>query len=178
MASFGLIHHFEVLVRNAIDGVLGDGQPEAPIEETWLVDFGTLRPDGIGQVVKVIDRLERRRDVTRSRVIAGLTFAFWVDLFGRHYEGLWRQRLHAAFPYGRLTRKEVGAQMKRVRRFRNRIAHHDSSLNKYVAARIDVILEIAAWIDPHAREWLETLTGASEIARQVARYRDPLGDPG
>jgi hypothetical protein len=59
MACFGSIHHFEVLVRNAIDGTLGAGQPQALIEETWLVDFDTLRPDGIRQAITAIDRLER-----------------------------------------------------------------------------------------------------------------------
>lgn len=39
------------------------------------------------------------------------------------------------------------------------------------------MLEIAGWIDPHARAWLEAQTGATEIARQVARFRDPVGTP-
>jgi hypothetical protein len=47
VASFGLIHRFEVLLRNAIDRVLGEGQPQTPIKDTWLLDFETLQPDGI-----------------------------------------------------------------------------------------------------------------------------------
>ena len=43
-ASFSLIHHFEVLLRNAVDGVLGRAQPEIPITDTWLLDFDVLRP--------------------------------------------------------------------------------------------------------------------------------------
>jgi hypothetical protein len=30
VASFGLIHHFEVLLRNAVDEVLGASQPQTP----------------------------------------------------------------------------------------------------------------------------------------------------
>ena len=137
MASFGLVHHFEVLVRNAIDGTLSAGQPEVPIKETWLVDFDTLRPDGIRQVITAIDRLEKRREVTRSRVVAGLSFAFWADLFGRHYEDLWRRRLHTAFPHGAVTRRTMSVQMRRIRQFRNRIAHHDSLLDQDVPALVD-----------------------------------------
>lgn len=170
MASFGLVHHFEVLVRNAIDGILGAGQPEAPIKETWLVDFDTLRPDGIRQVITAIDRLEKRREVTRSRVVAGLSFAFWADLFGRRYEDLWRQRLHAAFPHGALPRKTLSVRMRRIRRFRNRIAHHDSLLDQDVPTLVDDMLEIAGWIDPDARRWLEAQTGAAELARQLSRF--------
>lgn len=170
MASFGLVHHFEVLVRNAIDGTLGAGQPEVPIKETWLVDFDTLRPDGIRQVITAIDRLEKRREVTRSRVVAGLSFAFWADLFGRHYEDLWRRRLHTAFPHGALTRGTMSVHMRRIRQFRNRIAHHDSLLDQDVPALADDMLEIAGWIDPDARRWLEAQTGAAEIARQLSRF--------
>jgi hypothetical protein len=177
MASFGLIHHFEVLVRNAIDGTLGAGQPQAPIKETWLVDFDTLRPDGIRQVITAIDRLERRRDVTRGRVVAGLSFAFWADLFGRRYEDLWRQRLCAAFPHGALPRKALSIRMRRIRRFRNRIAHHDSLLDQDVPALVDDMLEIAGWVDPGARAWLEAQTGAAELARQLSRFTALAASP-
>jgi len=37
-ACFATIQHFEVLLRNAIDGQLGDGQPQEPLRDTWLMD--------------------------------------------------------------------------------------------------------------------------------------------
>lgn len=70
VASFGLIHHFEVLLRNAIDHALGAGQPQTPIKDTWLLDFETLQPDGIKQVVIAIERPEKGNLVTRGRVVA------------------------------------------------------------------------------------------------------------
>jgi hypothetical protein len=59
VASFGLIHHFEVLLSNAIDHALGAGQPRTPIKDTWLLDFESLQPDGIKQVVIAIKRPEK-----------------------------------------------------------------------------------------------------------------------
>lgn len=170
MAAFGLIHHFEVLLRNAIDRTLGEGQPETPIKDTWVVDFDILQPDGIRQVLTAIDRLEKGRVVTRGRIVAGLSFAFWADLFGRRYEDLWRRTLCTAFPHGVLSRKAVGTRLRRVQKFRNRIAHHDSLLDQDVPALIDDMLDIAGWIDPLARTWLEAQTGAAEIARQLSRF--------
>lgn len=87
VASFGLIHHFEILLRNAIDGALGAGQPQTPIKDTWLLDFEILQPDGIKQVITALERLERGKIVTRGRIVAGLSFGFWAGLFGRRYEG-------------------------------------------------------------------------------------------
>lgn len=67
-ACFGMVHHFEVLVRNAIDAVLGDGQPQDPIRDTWLMDFSVLQPDGVKQVIVAVERLDRGKGShTRSR---------------------------------------------------------------------------------------------------------------
>ena len=173
MASFGLIHHFEVLIRNTIDRTLGAEQPQSPIARTWLADFDVLRPSGIRQVINAIDLLGKGRPITRGGVVAALSFGFWADLSGRRYEELWRHRLRLAFPHASATRKDLSGRMRRVQRFRNRVAHHDSLLDQDIVALFGDMLEIAGWIDPDARAWLEAQTGAVELARQVARMRNP-----
>lgn len=167
VASFGLIHRFEVLFRNTVDDVLGEGQPQTPIKDTWLLDFEILQPDGIKQVIVAIERLEKGKLVTRGRVVAGVSFAFWAGLFGRRYEELWRHRLRAAFPHGALTRKDLSSRVRLVQRFRNRVAHHDSLLDQDVHARLEDMLTIAGWIDPAAQRWLTDHTDATTIARRM-----------
>jgi hypothetical protein len=165
-ASFKLIHHFEVLLRNAVDGILGELQPEAPIAETWLLDFEILRLEGIRRVIGAIERLDRGKPITRGGVVAGLSFAFWAGLFGRPYEELWRHRLRHAFPASRqLVRTTISRRMKELQRFRNRVAHHDSLLRQDVPSRLEDMLDIAGWIDPAARAWLEEQTDAPALAR-------------
>jgi hypothetical protein len=167
VASFGLIHHFEVLLRNAIDGALGTSQPQTPIKDTWLLDFEILQPDGIKQVITALERLEKGKIVTRGRIVAGLSFGFWAGLFGRRYEELWRHRLRAVFPHGALTRKDLSAKVRLIQHFRNRVAHHDSLLDQDVQARLDDMLTIAGWIDPAARAWLAERADALEIVREM-----------
>lgn len=167
VALFGLLQGFEVLLRNAIDGILGEGQPQVPIEGTWILDFNVLRPEGVKQVIVAIQRLEKGKVITRGRVVAGLSFSFWPDLFGRRYEDLWRRDLRRAFPHTSLTRKELGVRLQRLRRLRNRVAHHDSLLGQDIVARIEDMLAVAAWIDPAAREWLARQSSALEIARSI-----------
>lgn len=165
-ASFRLIHHFEILLRNAVDGVLGQVQPEAPITETWLLDFDILRPEGVKRVITAIERLERDKTITRGRVIAGLSFAFWAGLFGRPYEELWRHHLRLAFPARRLlVRTAISRRMKELQRFRNRVAHHDSLLSQDVPSRLEDMFVIAGWIDPAARVWLEGQSDGLALAR-------------
>lgn len=173
---WGLLRGFEVLLRNSIDAALGDGQPQTPIEGTWMLDFGVLHPEGVKQVIVAIQRLERGKAITRGRVVAGLSFSFWSDLFGRRYEDLWRRHLRHAFPRASVTRKALSVRLQQLRRLRNRIAHHDSLLDQNLVARIDDMLAIAAWIDPEAREWLSGQSNALELANSMRgkRQLDPL----
>jgi hypothetical protein len=153
-ACFGMVHHFEVLVRNAIDGVLGDGQPQQPIKDTWLMDFDVLQPEGIKQVIVSVERLEKGKGITRGRVVAGVSFGFWAGLFSNHYEELWRHQLRYAFPHGSIMRKNLTQRMRLLQRFRNRVAHHDCLLGQSIGDRADDMLLIAGWIDPDAAAWL------------------------
>jgi hypothetical protein len=154
-ACFGLIHHFEVLVRNSIDGVLGEGQPQEPLKDTWLMDFDVLQPNGIKQVFVAVERLEKGKGIRRSRVVAGVSFGFWAGLFSKSYEELWRHRLRHAFPHGSIMRKDLIQPMRSIQSFRNRVAHHDCLLGQNIEMRADDMFRIGGWIDPDARAWLE-----------------------
>lgn len=164
MAVFGLVHEFEVLIRNTIDRELGAGQPQAPLGVTWLMDFETLQPWAVKQVVGAVERLQRDMPITRGRVVAGLSFGFWASLFGRRYEELWRTRLHRAFPDAVEGREGIARRMRELQAVRNRIAHHDSLLDQDVERVVEEMLMVAGWVDPQAAEWL----------RRVARVEEAL----
>ena len=67
-----VIHHVEVLVRNAMHQCLKAGQPQSGLH-SWLVDPEVLKAPEITAVGNVITRVRRRgRRVTDDRVIAGL----------------------------------------------------------------------------------------------------------
>ena len=119
------------------------------------MDFGILQPNGVKQVIVAVERLGKGTDVTRSRVVAGVSFGFWAGLFSKDYEELWRHRLRNAFPHEELTRKDLTERMRLLQRFRNRLAHHDCLLAQPVEERLEDMLLIAQWVDPDARAWLE-----------------------
>jgi hypothetical protein len=164
-ACFATINGFEVLLRNAIDRQLGMGQPQTPIRNTWLMDFNTLQPNGVKQVIVAVERLEKGKEITRSRVVAGVSFGFWAGLFSKTYEELWRHRLRLAFPNGAVTRKDLTQSMRSIQVFRNRVAHHDCLLNQPVRERYDEMVRISGWIDADAATWLE---GQSAVVALLA----------
>lgn len=161
-ACFVTLHHFEVLVRNAIDAELGRFQPDLPLRDTWLMDFNILQPAGIKQVIVAVERLDHGKEPGRGRVVAGLSFGFWAGLFSKHYEEIWRHRLRNAFP-GASVRKDMIEPMRLIQRFRNRTAHHDCLLNQPVIDRYSDMRMIARWIDPAAEAWLVSSSSIEDV---------------
>jgi hypothetical protein len=117
-ASFITLHHFEVLLRNAVDRRLGHGQPIAPLHDTWLLDDQILSPAGLEKVAEVETRLvDEGSPQNRNNVVAGLSFSFWKSLLAGRYEDLWRHQLRHAFN-GAKRRKDVHDMLIRLQLWR------------------------------------------------------------
>jgi hypothetical protein len=127
-AAFETLAQLEVIMRNAIDAELSTYYGEAECGIPWFL----LRPpmnDETTEVVTVVrDRLRPLDKDTRHQIVAGLSFGFWSGMLGRRYEDLWRAALRHAFPGSSGNRKQVAADVEAIRKFRNRLAHHDSML--------------------------------------------------
>ena len=96
------------------------------------------------------------------RVVAALSFGFWVSLLGRGGRGtdyertLWRPALRDAFPHcSRLTRRQAHGPLNSLRSLRNRIAHHEPIFSRNLDEDHERILEISGWISPATRAWIE-----------------------
>jgi hypothetical protein len=161
-----VIHHVEVLVRNAIHRQLRVGQMEDGLR-SWLIDPTVLKPGELHAVDAAIMRIRRlHKPVTADRVVAGLQLSFWARLLGTRYDELWKSTLHRAFPHGSGNRKEIAGPMNRVSQLRNDIAHHTSILDVPVADRHADLLQLAAAVDPAAADWI---TGISQVEPVLAQ---------
>ncbi|MGK8465973.1 hypothetical protein [Nocardia cyriacigeorgica] len=160
--SFEVVGHLEVLLRNALDRELRAHFDEVSTGIPW---FLMPVPDGADLSVAVEAVRMRLRPMNRElrhQIIAGLSFGFWTGLLGRKYEQLWRDCLHRAFPYSTGQRKQLAAAVEGVRKFRNRLAHHDSLLNVDVPFEIRRVLEVAGYIDVSAAKWLQQVSTAMD----------------
>lgn len=153
-AAFEDVGHLEVLLRNALDHCLRDHFREERCGIPW---FMLKTPGGehvADAVATVRDRLRLQGKESRHQILAGLSFGFWSGLLGAKYEDLWRESLRLAFPNSSGRRKQVSVAVERVRKFRNRLAHHDSMINVDVPFEIRQIVELASYIDADAANWL------------------------
>jgi hypothetical protein len=153
-AAFETVGHLEVLLRNALDRCLRDHFDEDRCGIPWFL-LSTPGGDHVADAVAVVrDRLRPQRKETRHQIVAELTFGFWSGLLGPRYEELWREAIRHAFPNASGRRKQIAVAVERVRKFRNRLAHHDSMINVDIPFEIRNVIELASYIDENAAAWL------------------------
>jgi len=72
--------------------------------------------------------LTEKKPVTEGRIISELSFGFWTSLFDSRFEKTLWKNLRLAFPNCPKVirkRKTMSTKFNRVRKFRNRIFHHE-----------------------------------------------------
>jgi hypothetical protein len=142
----------EICFRNTIhremSGVYG---------EDWLtVHAAHLLPDSrrmIGEAVSQLGIIGR--PVTPGRVVAELKFAFWVGLLRRHYDAsIWRTAIYRVFLPGDGKRRDfVHGRFNVIRRFRNRVAHHEPIFKRDMANIHSEIIEAIGWMCKDTAAW-------------------------
>lgn len=161
-AALEQISHLEVLLRHPIDTQLSLFMDEEEGKIPWF-----LLPPFYPAQAEAIDltrqRLREQKRETRDQIIAGLSFGFWTGWLGAKYEDLWRQSLHAGFPNGSGKRKEIARLVEQIRKFRNRVAHHDSLLNMDVVFEMQAVFELARIIDEDAAKWMKSVDRTQEV---------------
>lgn len=165
-AAFEVVGHLEVLLRNALDRCLRQQFREDQCGIPWFL-LPTPGGEHVADAVAVVrERLRPQGKESRDQIIAGLSFGFWSGLLGPKYEELWRDCLHRAFPNSSGKRKQIAVAVERVRKFRNRLAHHDSTINVDIPFEVRQIFELAFYIDANAATWLERCSGVMAVYAQ------------
>ena len=101
-----------------------------------------------------------------NAVLAELNFGFWTSLLAKQYDAtLWRSACHRAFrSNGKgLARQIVHGRFNAIRRFRNRVAHHEPIFHADLEKTHEEILEACSWICIHTGEWARHHSRFSEI---------------
>lgn len=171
-AFYVMLQFCELSIRNgAVEAV------EAEFGANWHLNRGfwaTLRTLNGGRGYQPRGDLQScaTRLPTAGKVVAELRFAFWQYLFVTGQDArLWRPHFRRVFPGAppQLAVDQARASMHRdveqVRRFRNRIAHHEPIFSRNLAEDRDRIARLVRWRRPGAAAWL---AGAEQVTRLLA----------
>jgi hypothetical protein len=149
---YGVIQSLEIALRNAVHQALTSGlrRPD------WY-DMGILQSAELESVSAARGNLYRwKKAETPDRIVAELTFGFWVRLLDRRYEKiLWVSYLYKCFPFGpRPDREKMHAQFIKIRDLRNRIAHHEPIFFRNLETECARILTCLERISPVSACWV------------------------
>ena len=123
----------EIALRNSIDAFLSE-----KFSDEWYKKENFLTKDTQKKVDDVIELLQRRKEnSTKDKVIAELSFGFWVNLFKAPYaKNLRVNDLKKIFPnlppkqVKLINREYLFKRLNYIRKFRNRVFHYEKVLNK------------------------------------------------
>jgi hypothetical protein len=125
-------------------------------EEWFQRGTAPLGDDSKRMIFEAEEELKRdRRRTDPGDVVAELKFAFWVGLLGPKYDAtLWRKCVYKAFlAGGGKPRSEVHGRFNAIRRFRNRVAHHEPIFHKDLIKTHDEIIEAIRWMCKSISAW-------------------------
>ncbi|MDQ6941369.1 MAG: hypothetical protein M3169_02505 [Candidatus Eremiobacteraeota bacterium] len=118
----------------------------------------------IGSLVEAAGRLVReKKPVDPSHMVAALHFGFWTQLLksgpdGNYVRHFWNAGLSKAFRHfpggSRRSRGSIDTEIRVLKDFRNRVAHHEPIHNKKPDHQYERIVRVAGWIDPTLAGWI------------------------
>jgi len=141
----------EVALRNSIDILLSE-----KVDYYWYEKNDFLTKDSKRKVLQAIELLAIKKEkITKHKIIAELSFGFWVNLFKKPYEKKLRiNDLKKIFPNlpskndKLVNRESIFKELNHIRNFRNRVFHHEKVLNRDDYNLIfDEIDEILSYFD-------------------------------
>lgn len=114
--------------------------------------------------------LVSKKEVTPGRIISELTFGFWTSLFDSKYDkSLWKH-LRFSFPNcpkNIRQRKNISGKFNGIRKFRNRLFHHEAiswdfaAVNNY---RVEIQTGIN-WLDTDLLKWCDDIFRIDEVLK-------------
>lgn len=168
---FEPLGHLEIMLRNALDVRLVARQQHRKRPAQWYADPTVpLSDNARGDIAQAQQRASRGggRAAPRGKVIAELSFGFWRYLLARQYQASLWPDLAGAFPHApNRALPTVEDPVKRLHKFRNRIAHHEGIWHLPLEAHRDDIQTVLGFIAPAAAAWV---TDSSRINTVLARH--------
>lgn len=150
-AFAGPLQCLEVGLRNAVDGRLASTRGAS-----WFHNPSVLRSRDLVLAQEARDRvLQTGKALSPGRVVAELSFGFWVGMFANAYDAtIWRTDLYRIFS-PRPQRRDLHDDLDRLRTLRNRIAHHEPIFQRSLIDDYKRIGSVLRALSPELCDWME-----------------------
>lgn len=132
-ALWGGFSVMEIALRNAMH----DQLVRWVNRDDWWNGNVPLFPLEKNKIIEAVRSVSKEKGprLTAGHVVADLTLGFWVKLLSNGYhQRLWVPALQYAFPNITGTRRDLHRDLERLRKLRNRIAHHEPIFARNLSA--------------------------------------------
>jgi len=176
------LHFYEVILRNCVSNAI-----EASYTHSWHNDqsfINSLNIRNKESINKAISKAKQNRRVNNpsiGAVIAEMYFIFWERMFTNRYDNaIWGVHLNTVLPNSpsilHFSRKRttIFDSTNKIRKLRNRIAHHEPIFNSNRFNHIEIVADIEkiiSWRCIETKKWLnqrnKVLTILSKKPRDI-----------
>lgn len=156
-ALYTTLQGLEVCLRNSINHEL-----RGRYGDDWMENNAApLLTAATDQIQEVIGNLD---NPTHDAIVAELKFSFWVGLLGPGYDNtLWRSALYKGFAAtSGKRRRVVHGRINALRRFRNRVAHHEPIYDGAQQMHTEA-LEAIEWMCRDTHAWVAACSRFEEV---------------
>jgi len=152
-ALWGDFNVLEVALRNSLSDQLAAAAGQV---DWWnaALPFHRFEITRLTQAVHDVAS-QKGTSATPGHVVAELSLGFWTGLLGNKYhQRLWVPILQHGFPQIIGTRRALHTDLERLRRLRNRVAHHEPVFARNLAHDHARTLAVLEMICTPARAWV------------------------
>jgi len=158
------LHLCEVAIRNAAAEAI-----QAVHGPTWPWVNGFVRSLPVSKNPRHYNPQVNLQDVASKRptvgkVVSEVNFAFWEKVFtAGQDERMWDPHFRTVLPgcpaalSVQQARAKVYSDLEKMRKFRNRIAHHEPIFSRALDQDYAIIRELVEWRRPDAAAWLDKI---------------------
>ena len=157
----------EISLRNSLHSQL----TKLAKQSDWWNAESLLHADTKKMVQEAISTAIRKQSakgqkIEPGHVLAELSFGFWIGMLAnRYHQRLWEKTFLHTFPHYTGLRIHLHDDLERLRKLRNRIAHHEPIFRRNLAVDHDKICGLIGYIEPEARVWVMNNSRIPKILR-------------
>lgn len=159
----------EVSCRNAIQHSL-----RKHFGSTWYLNkkFTSLLNAKLAEDLEKVCKDEEKRhvkDFSDNHVVSALSFGFWRTIATKKFKGtVWSEGARGVFPHipDHLSIHDIYNYLNELRKFRNRIAHHNAIFDQKPEQCHLKMLEMIGWSCPTTKTWLERESSVPRVLTQ------------
>ncbi len=156
-AAFYLPLHFaEITCRNTIHSALCFRDKAWPDNKTFRGLLSHTHLKSLDLAIRD-ERAQHGDGMTNDHIVSALSFGFWEHLTTKRFKRLlWSKGFQRSFQSApwEIKLHDLQRQIESVRRWRNRIAHHNAIFDKKPSSKLQDAITLIEWSSPDLSKWV------------------------